>query len=308
MYEAIVVGAGPAGVSCALWLKQLGFSPVLVDRNEVCGGLQLLNSYSNTWIATSVDAHGKDIAQALHSNMVRHKVAMHLGVTALSAMKSDSAWLVQLSSGLNLQAKFLVLASGTSPKRGGFVGRIGMILGPGPGVANTDFVGARVAILGGGDSAFENYSFVKARGAKDVSIFARSIRARADLLRKAPASDVRVGDYEVDEEARVVNGHHFDHIIVLYGYEANSSSLLGLNPGLSPDGFVVTDAACETSIPSVFAIGEIARRAHPCCVTAMADGVTAAKEIQRRCEAEFTASFVGLARRSMSLVRNVVSQ
>jgi thioredoxin reductase (NADPH) len=56
MFDATIVGAGPAGSSCALWLKQLGFSPVIIDRNDQCGGLQLLNPYLNTWIATSTDS------------------------------------------------------------------------------------------------------------------------------------------------------------------------------------------------------------------------------------------------------------
>lgn len=307
MLDAIIVGAGPSGVSCALWLKQLGYSPIVVDRNKVCGGLQLLNSYTNTWIATSANSHGKDVADAMHANMVNHKVEMRLGVAASTATPSKSGWIVRLSSGEDLKGRFLVLASGTAPRTGGFSKRIGMILGPGPGVANTDFTGSNVAILGGGDSAFENYVFAKKRGANSVTIFARTIRARAEMLRQASERDVQIGGYQVDDEARTVNGNPYDHIIVLYGYEANKSSLLGLELGMRPDGFVLTDAVCQTTTDKVFAIGEIARRAHPCCVTAMADGVTAAKEIQRRCEADFTSKFAGLARRSMSMLSMVAT-
>lgn len=85
MNDVIIVGAGPAGVSCALWLKQLGFSPVVVDRNETCGGLQLSNPYTNTWIASSANAYGKDVANAMHANMIRHGVDMRLGVLASKA-------------------------------------------------------------------------------------------------------------------------------------------------------------------------------------------------------------------------------
>lgn len=38
-YDCTVIGAGPAGVSCAIWLKQLGFSVCIVDKNEKAGGL-----------------------------------------------------------------------------------------------------------------------------------------------------------------------------------------------------------------------------------------------------------------------------
>ncbi|WP_083634074.1 NAD(P)-binding protein [Rhodoferax antarcticus] len=43
MDDAIIVGGGPAGASAATWLKQLGFSPVLVEKQASCGGLQLSN-------------------------------------------------------------------------------------------------------------------------------------------------------------------------------------------------------------------------------------------------------------------------
>jgi thioredoxin reductase (NADPH) len=306
VHDAIVIGAGPSGVSCALWLKQLGYEPVVVDRNASCGGLQLLNSFTNTWIATSANAYGKDVAAAMHANMVRHKVEMRLGVTATAAVRHPSGWSVAMSSGANLYGRFLVLAAGTSPKKGGFSNRVGMIIGPGPGVANTNFSGAKVAILGGGDSAFENYDFVKRRGALTVKIYARSIRARAEMLSRATEQDVQLGDYMVNELTRTVNGETYDHIIVLYGYEANRSSLLGLEVGMRTDGFVLTDNRCQTTIETVFAIGEIAQRAHPCCVTAMADGVTAAKEIQRRCELDASTRFAGMAKRSISLLQKVV--
>ncbi len=180
--DVIVVGAGPSGVSCALWLKQLGFSPVVVDRNDRCGGLQLLNAYANTWIATSVNVHGKDVAQAMHDNMVRHGVDMRLRVDAMEASRAGDGWGVRLSTGEIVSGRFLVLAAGVAPKTGGFAHRLGMILGPGHGVAK-----------------------------------------------------------------------------------------------------------------------------HPCCATAMADGVVAAKEIQRRLESDFASKFAGLARRTVSLAAKALA-
>lgn len=307
MNDAIIVGAGPAGVSCALWLKQLGFAPVVVDRNETCGGLQLSNPYTNTWIASSANAYGKDVADAMHANMVRHRVDMRLGVLASEATAIANGWKVRLSDGGHVDGRFLVLATGVSPKTGGFTQRLGMIVGPGPSVATTEFGGAKVAILGGGDSAIENYLHAKKRGAKSVSVFARNLRARKEMLEQACPEDVIVGSYVVDDVARTVNGESYDQIVVLYGYEASKVSLLGLELGMRTDGFVLTDASCQTTVASVFAIGEIARRAHPCCVTAMADGVVVAKELQRRLEADFTARFAGAARRSAMLLARAIA-
>ena len=132
LHDAIIVGAGPAGVSCALWLKQLGFKPLLVEKNESCGGLQLCNPYTNTWIATSAGAYGADVARALHANVRAHNVSTLLGVTAQTAKAVDGAFSVQLSCGLQVQGKTVVLAGGVSPKSGGMKARAGLLIGPGP--------------------------------------------------------------------------------------------------------------------------------------------------------------------------------
>lgn len=308
MHDAIIVGAGPAGVSAALWLKQLGFSPMLIDRNATCGGLQLSNPYTNSWVASSAKARGHDVASALHQNMLDHKVDMRLSVDATKAEVDGKCARVWLSNRELITARFLVLAGGVSPRTGGLVSRLGMIVGPGTAIADTNFSGKNVAILGGGDNAFENYVFASARGARSVSIFARSIRARADMIAQVPSDRVLVGAYDLDQNRNTVNGTHFDQILVLYGYEAAKSSLLGLNLALRTDGFVSTDSECQTSRANVYAIGEIARRAHPCCITAMADGVIAAKAIQRRLEPSAPTRALGNTKRALSMAARAVLQ
>lgn len=307
MFDVVIVGAGPAGTSCALWLKQLGFKPVLVDRHTQCGGLQLANPYTNTWIATSADAWGKDVASAMHANMLRHAVDLCLGQEAREASIVKEGFRVVLGDGQALVARQLVLAGGVEPKTGGFAQRLGMLVGPGPAVAQTAFEGTQVAILGGGDSAIENYHLAKVRGAKTAHIYARTLRAREQLLAKVDEADVHLGFYEVCPEQQMVNGRAYDHILVLYGFEANRRSLLGLDVALRPDGFIATTQDCETSMQGVYAIGEIAQRAHPCCATAMADGVVAAKAIQRRLEAGALARYTNSIRRMAAVMGKAVA-
>lgn len=307
MFDALIVGGGPAGVSCALWLKQLGFKPALVEKRDRCGGLQLANPYTNTWIATSVNVHGADVANAMHENMLKHGVPLYLGQAARSASLAEDAITVTTSEDVDISAKYLVLAGGVTPKSGGFASRLGLIVGPGAQVASANVDGARVAILGGGDSAFENYHFLQQRGAASISVFARSLRARVDMLESVPVEQVYVGEYTVDADARAVNGVVFDQIFVLYGYEASAESRLGLDLMMRSDGHVWTDENCATSMPRVFAIGELARRGHPCCVTSMADGVTAAKAIQRALEQGRKARFEGVVKRVACLGKKVFS-
>ncbi len=304
-FDVTIVGAGPAGVSCAVWLQQLGFTAVLVDKQHQCGGLQLRNPWTNTWIASSADATGPSVAKALHENALRHGCGMRLGVAAQRAWSNDNQWHVQLDTGEVLTSRFLVLAGGVVPKSGGLMARASLLIGPGAAIADTDFRGKRVAILGGGDNAFENHQFISQRGALAVHIYARTLRARAELLETVPPENVFVGEYLFDDQRSLVNHQSYDQVVVLYGYEANAASLLGLTPLMQPNGFVMTDAECKTSLPGVWAVGELAQRAHPCCVTAMADGVVAAKSIQRQLETSRLARYVGALRRGGDLLVRV---
>lgn len=305
-FDVVIVGAGPAGVSCGVWLEQLGYRTALVDKNARCGGLQLQNPWTNTWIATSGKSTGAEVAHQLHQSALAHGCSLFLPAEARSCSTHAGAWQVNLSTGATISARALVLAGGVVPASGGFVSRAKLLVGPGEKVARTDFRGARVAILGGGDSAFENHQLIRQRGASVVHIYARSVRARAEQLERVPAADVFVGEYEADPDSGSVAGQTYDQILVLYGYEANKLALLGLEPALQPKGFVQTDPDCRTSIPGVWAIGELANRAHPCCVTAMADGVVAAKSIQRALEASTAAKYLGAVRRAASFASKVV--
>lgn len=305
--DAIIIGAGPAGTSCALWLKQLGFKPLLIDRQDACGGLQNYNPYTNTWIATSHGTWGKDVAQAMHRNMLEHEVPMRLRSNAVEAAVTQDGVTVTLDSAERLQSRFLVLASGVVPKAAGYTSRLGLLVGPGPIIANTNFTGARVAILGGGDTACENYQFAKERGARAVHMYARSLRARAEMLQRVDPHDLHVGDYLVQADEQKVNGEIYDQILVFYGFEANRSALLGLDLGMRPDGFVSTRPDCSTNLPNVYAIGEVTQRAHPCCVSAMADGVTAAKAIQRSLESSSITRYLNTAKRIGAAISKVTA-
>ena len=153
-------------------------------------------------------------------------------------------------------------------------------------MAAESFAGKRVAVLGGGDNAFENALYALEHGALSVRVHARSVRAQHQFVSRFPARDVIVGPYEADPLSRRVDGVAYDLVLVFYGWEPCIGCVDALGLRRSESGFITTDmTTAETSFPGVYAIGEVAQRLHPCVVTALADGVTAAKAIQARMEA-----------------------
>jgi len=292
MFDAVIIGGGPAGASCALWLKMLGFRPCLVERRQSLGGLQNDNPYPNEWIASVMDKTGYEVAQDIHRHLATHGIVCRLGEAVSALDPVPGGFRVTTSSGAMVFGRAAVLASGVRPVKGGLAASDQVLIGPGRNMFNATFEGLEVAILGGGDNAFENYMFVRKRGAAAVHIYARSIRARREFLEKVPACDVRLGPYDVAPERPAVAERAYDRLVVLYGWEPYLPYALHLDLARNPRGFVKTDADCQTSIPHLYAVGEIAQRMHPCCVTSMADGVVAAKAIQRTLEQDAVGRFV----------------
>lgn len=207
------------------------------------------------------------------------------------------------AKGLKINSKTVVMATGTTANTGGLTDRVGLIVGTGEKVAARNFEGKKIAILGGGDSAFENYKFVKEKQPSSLKIFARTLRARAALLEHASPDDVFEGSYTYDEKTNSINGEIFDEVIVCYGFTVNEKALLGLSLALKKGGFVQTDANCQTSIEGIYAIGEITNNLHPCCVTSMAEGVISSKAIQRSLEQSLQAEFKGKLKRFVNLTK-----
>lgn len=76
MFDSIIVGGGPAGASCALWLKMLGFKPCIVERRATLGGLQNENPYPNQWIAPIFGKSGVEVAaKAIQRTLERDAVS-----------------------------------------------------------------------------------------------------------------------------------------------------------------------------------------------------------------------------------------
>lgn len=137
--------------------------------------------------------------------------------------------------------------------------------------------GKRVAIFGGGDNAFDQARFVRDRGGK-VTIFSRGVpRAQKLLQDMIPDVPVIIGQYQADQ--MTVNGDAFDAFGIMFGFEA--VVLEGLTLDLDK-GYVRVDRFGETSLPGVYACGEVTDFWHPCVTTSAAHGIQVAKQISKK--------------------------
>ncbi|NYT85041.1 NAD(P)/FAD-dependent oxidoreductase [Pollutimonas harenae] len=290
-HDAIIVGAGAAGVSCAVWLARLGLKPLLIEASGAVGGLCRRNPFKDEWNASLPGMTGPQVADNLALSLEQAAVSTLLSSAVTGIQPLPEGFAVSSPAfAHSLYTRHVVLATGVrsrglgvpgagSPKFGG------LLIGPGAHVVAQDFRGKRVAVLGGGDNALENALYALDKGAAHVRVHARSLRAQKQFIRRLTPECIVQGKYAVDVGAHTVNGDPYDVIMVFYGWEPCVEFAEALGLRRSKQGFIATDMqTAQTSCAGVYAIGEVAQRQHPCVVTALADGVTAAKAIQARLE------------------------
>lgn len=287
-FDALIVGGGPAGAACAIWLKLLGHSPLLVEKAERIGGLQNRNPFPGDWLPGQPGITGPQAAARMHDHVLGLGIAAWTRCAVTAARRLPrGGWEASLAGAGpgTAQARFLVLATGVAPAAGGFSESATVLIGPGREVAEFDYRGKRVAILGGGDNAFENFLFVGRRGAAAARIFARHVRARAHYRRQVPPEAVSGPDYRADPARMTVDGESFDVFLVFYGWEPVNAVAAALGLATDGRGFVRSDERRRTSDPDAYAIGELTQKLHPCVATSISDGIVCAKDIQERLEA-----------------------
>lgn len=280
-----VIGAGPAGAACALWLHQFGCDVLLLEKSQRAGGLQNLSPYINRWLPSVRGLQGQEIAGHLHAQLLECGVPLRLQAEVRSVARHGSGLGLDFSDGSHLLASSLVLATGTRFCTGGFSASARLSIGPGKAYESFELRGKRVAVLGGADNAFDAHRFAMQRGAAHAQIFARSVRAQSALRRLVPQAHVTVGACTVDQQAMTVNGEPFDFISVQYGFEPVVPR--GLEElGRTPSGYIQADHWGLTSVDNVYAVGDVTNTFHPATATSFAHGIQAAKHIHTRLEAQ----------------------
>lgn len=311
-----IIGGGPAGMSCALWLANYGLRPVIIERESALGGMARLSPYPNDWLLGRPGESARENAAAFARHIEGAAVETWLRARPERLRRErDGSFRLDVAfadgrAAQSLSCPAIVIATGTSfrgeewldqvenARRLAAQGRVH--LGPSwIGEPGTD-PGSHVAVIGGGDNAFDVSRMLADKGVRATVVMrAKSPTARPLLvqeLRKHEASGmarVMVGravagldDAGTRVRLRMSGGGELevDHVVLLFGYRPNAGEpwLAGLPLEKDRNGYLIVDGNMETSCRGVFAVGDVALPAHPCVATAIGSGTMAAREIQRR--------------------------
>lgn len=299
-----ILGAGPAGMSCANACLSFGLTPVVIERGDHVGGAQRTNFHPNLWMLGSPGESGEAMTQRLASHYASLPVTTHVRAEVTTVAREGASFRLTLDKPAgreSLLADAIVLATGmrsrATPELQQLAGQSPrVIVGPLSDAIRDGIKAAQVLILGGGDNALDHALFLAERGNRARVCTRGEFSARAAFLAacagnplielRAHCTPLRLaleGDgigAEWHAESR-----RFDWLLVMYGYLPNTEVLthfaLNLRPALTDTGHLHVDSWHRTSIAGIYAAGDVTDSPQPSVSTAIAQGLAAAKAIER---------------------------
>ena len=300
MHDVIIIGAGPAGLSTAFWCDGLGLDTLLLEQAEQTGG-QLHRVYNP--IANYLGVKTKNGLELLEL-FTRDLDAAEFDLWTQTTIASIDlkAKRLTLQSGESLQAIAIVIATGVRPRELGIPGEkefVGMGMIESGTRDRQLFAGRDVCVVGGGDAAVEN-ALLLAEVCPTVTLVHRGkkLRARRELAQRLQSSH-RITVFTESVLTRIIGDEEVVAVEVLRkeGLKPFQIAVRGvlIRIGVEPNSelfreqletdekaYIRVNSEQETSVPMVFAIGDVSNPTAPTISSATGAGATAAKVIAAR--------------------------
>ncbi|ADM28137.1 thioredoxin reductase (NADPH) [Ignisphaera aggregans DSM 17230] len=302
-FEAIVIGAGPAGLTAALYLARYGVDVCIVSKD--LGG--------NMAIAPLVDDYpgirnikGSELTKLFAEHVKSYNVPLYIGTKVISIAREDNMFRITTEDNRNLYSYAIVIAIGLRNKRLGVPGEEKFI---GRGVSycavcdGPMFSGRDVAVVGGGNSALLSAIYLSSIAKKVYLIHRRDTFRAFDIYVKQVKSSRNIelllnhivteiiGDDKVrairvkntvSSEEREID---VDGIFIEIGFETDREFLESIGLKLDEDGRIVVGPDGRTNIPGIYACGSVTggpyRYKFDQIITAAAEGAIVADAVYK---------------------------
>ena len=303
-YELIVVGSGPAGLTAALYAAREGLDTLVIERGGV-GGQAAITEVLDNFPGFPEGVSGAEFADRLRAQAERFGVEI-LSAQDVTDVRFDGRFkCVKTGDGEEYRAGAVLLALGSKYRRLGIPGEEDFI---GAGVhfcATCDgafYRGKKVLVIGGGNSAAEEGVFLT-RFADHVTILTRDDELSASKVAKQKVEENKQIDVITGVKPVEVRGNgRLKSVLV---EDVKSGETRELEPdgvfvfiGLTPNsqfikdsvkvdefGFIQTDMGLQTSMPGVFAAGDVRAGSTKQAASAAGEGAAAALSIRRHLNA-----------------------
>ena len=302
--RVVVIGSGPAGLTAALYTARANLKPLLIEGLEAGGQLMLTTMVEN-WPGFREGIMGPDLMAEMRSQAERFGTEIVQGNVNRVDL-GGRPFRITLADGRTVTTDSLIIATGASA-RWLEIGTDRALAGHGVSTCATCdgyfFRGKPIAVVGGGDSAMEEAIYLTRFASKVTVIHRRdSLRASKIMQDKAftnPKIEF-IWDSEIaevrDQSKNEVTGivvrnlktgvqHEvpLDGVFIAIGHTPNTSLFRG-QLELDPAGYIVTHSGSHTSVPGVFAAGDVQDHKYRQAITAAGSGCMAAIDAERYLE------------------------
>jgi thioredoxin reductase (NADPH) len=303
--NVVIMGSGCAGHTAALYNARANLKPLVIEGHEPGGQLSLTTSVEN-FPGFPDGIQGPELIENMRKQAARFGAEYRIG----HVVKADlSKRPLELTVGKEvIQTRSMIIASGASARWLGLPNEHALI---GHGVSSCAtcdgffFTGKEIVVIGGGDSAMEEATFLTRFATKVTLIHRREqFRASKIMLDRARANSKiefltdTVVDDVLDVSKKEVTGLRLRHLKSGDRWDfATSAMFLGIGhiPNTKifegqletdADGYLVTHKNVFTKVPGVFACGDVQDRRYRQAITAAGSGCMAAYEVERYLEDE----------------------
>jgi thioredoxin reductase (NADPH) len=300
MRNVIIIGSGPAGLTAALYSARANLQPLLIEGVEAGGQLMLTTEVEN-FPGFRDGILGPDLMAEMRAQAERFGTEIIQGnVTKVDVCSHP--FLVQTSE-REYRAKSLIIATGASARLLGLPSERALM---GHGVstcATCDgyfFRGQEIAVVGGGDSAMEEAIFLTKFASKVTVVHRRQTLRASKIMQDKARANSKIAwmlDCEVEDirdtgkgavTAMVVRNNQtgaktevpVSAVFVAIGHTPNTALFRG-QVELDANGYVITRDGAKTSVPGVFACGDVQDHIYRQAITAAGSGCMAALDAER---------------------------
>ena len=290
MYDLIIIGGGPAGLTAGIYAVRYGMDTVVLEKNVLPGQIAATDMVENYTGFTAIS--GPELMQRFKEHA--ETVGVKIESAEVSSIISEDGKKVVVTDSGTLESKTVIIATGANPKKLGIPGEKEFM---GKGVsycATCDapfYKGKTVIVVGGGESALTD-ALILSNVVKKVYIIHRRDKLRASRILQERVSrkpNIEIVWDTVPEEIQGKTG--VENVILrnlktrdVYTLQVDGVFVyIGIRPGTefidvkkNSSGFILTNEKLETSIPGIYAAGDCRDTSIWQVVTAVADGAVAA--------------------------------
>jgi len=298
IYEVIIVGGGPAGLTAGLYSSRGGLTSILIEKG-IFGGQITYAEHVENFTGFPQGISGQELGEKMHEQARKHGLKILTAEVTGLEMQGEMK-LVKTTEG-DYTGRTVIMAGGAVRRKLGVEGETRLT---GRGVSycavcdSAFFRDQRVAVVGGGDTAITEALHL-AKFASNITIIHRRDQLRAGhVLQEKLRSEPKI-DFLWDTTVTAIEGADMVERIKLLnvktgqGAEMEVSGVfvsVGTNPDteyvktilpLDESGYIITNEKMETPVPGIFAAGDIRHNSARQAITAAGDGATAAIYAQK---------------------------